>query len=196
MALRVISHYPTINAVDVPRNIYVKLQLNSGIIPESLTYTTVSVNDASTYTSVAGDLAIEYNSSGIANIIQFQPTINLTANTTYQVFAFGRPNSIISTATEQLATTYSWSFTTGNTLLEDQVPDGIPSGDLPVSGSYVTTSGTYSYITEVIVEATNPQNQQSNITDFNYAYIQFNAPLVMESGMCNYIEITSQSVLI
>ena len=105
MSLRVINHYPEINAIDVPRNIHVKVEFNSGIIPGSLEYTHLSVNDASSYTTVPGDLGLEYNSSGQATLISFQPLLNMTANTTYKVFVFGAPNSVISVGNEQLDST-------------------------------------------------------------------------------------------
>jgi hypothetical protein len=135
MALRVVNHYPAINAIDVPRNIYIKIEFNSGIIPTSLDYTHVSVNDSFSYASVPGSLGVEYNVSGVPTIVKFQPSINLTASTKYKVYVFGKPNSVLSKTNEQLDNTYLWEFTTGTTVLEGQMPTGIPSGELPTSGT-------------------------------------------------------------
>ena len=169
MALRVINHYPAINDIDVPRNVYVKILFNSGLIPSSLTYTAISVNDAANYTTAPGSLGVEYNTSGQATIAVFQPLINLTANTKYKVYVFGRPNSVLSTSNEQLATTYSWEFTTGTSLLEGQMPVGIPSGELDLSGvvdEEDVPSGIYipedEDTTTFSVVSTDPQNQEPN----------------------------------
>lgn len=177
MALRVIDHYPDINATGIPRNIYVKAQFSSAIVPGSLEYTTFSVNDASNFTTVPGELGVEYNSSGQAVIVQFRPILNLTAYTKYNVYVFGAPNSVISATGEQLSTTYTWQFTTGAGLLEGQVPAGIPSGDLDLSGvpggdaTGVIASG----ITSFYVVSTDPQNQEPNVvTQLSGIYITFN----------------------
>lgn len=177
MALRIIDHYPDINATGIARNIYVKAQFSSAIQPGSIEYNTFSVNDASTYTTVPGDLAVEYNSSGQSVIVQFQPLVNLTANTKYSVYIFGIPNSVVSSNGEQLTSTYSWQFTTGDSLLEGQMPAGIPSGDLDLSGvpggdaTGIIASG----ITSFYVVSTDPQNQEPNvITQLSGIYITFN----------------------
>jgi len=185
MALRVINHYPAINTVDIPRNIYVKTEFNSGIIPNSLTYTTISVNDAGNFTTVPGSLGVEYNTSGQATIAVFQPLLNFTANTKYRVYVFGKPNSVISIGNEQLVSTYSWEFTTGASLLEGQMPAGIPSGELGASGTIDTeepdSSGVLVDDLEIsgfrVIE-TVPKNQTPNVsTNLSGIYITFNAPI-------------------
>lgn len=169
MSLRVISHYPDINAIDIPRNIFIKVEFNSGIIPGSLDYTHLSVNDAATYASVPGSLGLEYTPSGVASIVVFQPLLNLTANSKYRVYVFGKPNSVLSVGNQQLDNTYMWEFTTGTSILEGQMPEGIPSGELPSSGvvdSGVLPSGVYVPeevdATTFYVVSTDPQNQEPN----------------------------------
>jgi len=183
MALRVINHYPAINAIDIPRNIYVKIEFNSGIIPGSLDYTHISVNDAANFTTVPGDLGLEYTPSGISSIIRFQPLLNMTANAKYRVYVFGSPNSVISTGNEQLTSTYSWEFTTGTGLLQGQMPTGIPSGALPTgipSGALPTgghESGVYTEATisgELLLSSVYPLNMEPNVdTDIPYIKIKF-----------------------
>lgn len=185
MALQVINHYPSINSVDVPRNIYIKVQFNSGLFPSSLTYTTISVNDAGNFTTVPGTLGIEYNTSGQATTVVFQPLLNLTANTKYRAYAFGKPNSVVSVGNEQLTTTYSWEFTTGTSLIDGQIPEGIPSGELPTSGE-IPSSGSFDPI-EILTDleisgfrviSAIPKNQTPNVsTNLSGIYITFNAPI-------------------
>ena len=204
MALRVINHYPAINAIDIPRNIYVKVEFNSGIIPNSLEYTAVSVNDAANFTTVPGDLGVEYNSSGQATIVSFQPLLNMTANTKYKVYVFGAPNSVLSVGNEQLTTTYSWEFTTGISLLEGQMPAGIPSGEIPTSGvvpSGELPSGVYvpedTDTTTFNVVSTNPQNQEpNNPSGLSSIDITFNLQAATDiSELSGYITIEEKDVL-
>ncbi len=204
MALLVINHYPPINGVDIPRNIHIKTQFNSGLIPNSLTYTTISVNDAGNYTTVPGTLGVEYNTSGQATIAVFQPLLNLTANTKYKVYVFGKPNSVISTGNEQLTTTYSWEFNTGTSLLEGQMPAGIPSGDLDISG--VVESGEVPsgiYIPEEVdtstfsVVSTDPQNQQpNNPSGLSSIDITFNLQIATSlSDISGFVTVEEKDVL-
>jgi hypothetical protein len=204
MPLRVISHYPDINAVDVPRNIYVKVEFNSGIIPGSVEYTHISVNDAATFATVPGSLGLEYTSSGVASIVEFQPLLNLTANTKYRVYVFGKPNSVISVGNEQLTSTYMWEFTTGTTLLEGQLPDGIPSGELPSSG-VVDESGVIiddSGLADVVVSgfrviSTDPKNQTPNVhTNLSGIYITFNTNIASSiSELSGLVSVVVNDVL-
>jgi hypothetical protein len=204
MALRVINHYPSINAIDIPRNIYVKIEFNSGIIPGSLDYTHISVNDAANFTTVPGDLGLEYTTSGIASIISFQPIINLTANTKYRVYVFGAPNSVLSTTNEQLANTYSWEFTTGTSLLEGQMPAGIPSGELDLSGVVEDAEASGIYVpadtdsTTFYVVSTDPQNQEPNIpSGLSTIDITFNLQIATSlSDLSGYIVIEERDVLV
>jgi hypothetical protein len=176
MALRVINHYPDINDIDVPRNIYVKVEFNSGIIPSALDYTQVSVNDASTFTTVPGTIGVEFNSSGQSTIVVFQPTINLTANTKYSVYVFGKPNSVIGIDGTQLESTYKWDFTTGSDVIVGQIPKGIPSGEFSLSG--ILSGETAPLITSFEILSTDPQNQEPNVpTKLSGIYITFNTDI-------------------
>ena len=210
MALRVIDHYPNINDVDVYRNIHVKAQFNKAINPQSLDYSHFSVHEKNTYTTVPGELGIEYNTSGQAVYAVFQPLINFTANTKYQVYLHKAPNSVISSDNEQLESTYSWEFTTGADILSGNMPVGIPSGSLPASGIPTVTgviSGVYipasSGITTFSVTETSPQHQEPNVPSglgassgvdpivviFN---LQVDTPL---SDLSGYVTITERDVL-
>lgn len=205
MALRVIDHYPDINATGVYRNIHIKAQFNKGITPNTLEYSHFSVHDANTYSTVPGTLGVEYDVSGVANIIVIEPTVNMVANTKYIAYVFGRPNSVVSTDDEQVETTYSWEFTTGTELLEGQMPAGIPSGSLPgsgIPGSGTVVSGVYvpttSGITQMMVISTDPQNQEPNVpsgtvpvaVEFN---LQIDSPL---SSLSGWVTIEGEDVLV
>lgn len=199
MALRIVDHYPDINAVSIYRNIYIKAHFNKGLVPQSVTYSHFSVHDTETYSTVPGELGVEYDSSGNAIYAVFQPTINLTANTKYRAYLYGKPNSVIAAYTqEQLDDSYSWEFTTGTGILEGQMPAGIPSGALPASG--VTSSGTaisYSGIYNFTVLSTTPQHQQPNVaTKLSGIYIEFNTEVASSlSELSGAISITETCVL-
>ena len=210
MSLRIIDHYPEINSVDIYRNIHVKVQFNKAINPSALDYSQFSIHDASTFSTIPGELGVEYNASGQAVYAVFQPLINFTANTKYKVFLHRAPNSVISADNEQLDTTYSWEFTTGIDLLEGQMPVGIPSGTLPSSGIPDTPDITGVYIpsdagvVNFLVTETSPKNQEPNISAslgapsgidpiiviFN---LQIDTPL---SDLSGYVTISEQDVLL
>lgn len=165
MAIRVIDHYPEINAIDVPRNASVKVVFNKGVIPQSITDSSFSVNDALTYSTHPGTIGVEYTESGVCNTAVFQPLINFTVNKKYKVYVFNERNSVVSVDNERLLTAYTFEFTAGTGILADPFPEGIPSGDLPLSGmeysedvtESVTAIETYTIIT------TDPQNMEPNI---------------------------------
>lgn len=177
MSLRVIDHYPDINETGVYRNIHIKVQFDKAIVPQSVEYSHFSVHEKEAYTTVVGELGVEYNSDGEAIIASFQPTNNLTANTQYAVYVFGQPNSIVAGDSDQLASTYSFEFTTGTQLLDGQMPAGIPSGNLSVSGiteSGVTSSGTIEGLYFQVL-STDPQHQEPNVaTQLSGINITFN----------------------
>lgn len=198
MALRVIDHYPDINAIDVPRNASIKIVFNSGIIPQSVTATSFSVNDSDTYSMHPGTLGIEYTNVGLCNTAVFQPTINFTANKKYTVYVFGTPNSVISIDNEQLLKSYTFEFTTGTGVLIDPFPEGIPSGDLPISG--ITESGTvilsgiaYTFA----VQSTDPQHMEPNQSNtLSGIEITFNTDITSSlAELSGYITIEETPVL-
>lgn len=213
MALRVINHYPAINAVDIPKNASVKVVFNSGIVPQSVLPSTFSVNDATTYTTKVGTLGVEYNSSGICDTVVFQPYVFVngsgvispfTANRKYRVYLFNSPNSVVSTSNEQLVTAYMFEFTVGTGLLIDPFPEGIPSGELPTSGTVEVDgievdSGIYSDLiaSGFRVIGTTPQNQTPNVAvNLSSIYIQFNTDIATPvADMSGYVTLTSEDVL-
>jgi hypothetical protein len=193
MALRVIDHYPAINTVGVPRNAHVKVQFNKAITPNTITYTTYSINEAVTYSTVAGNLGVEYNASGEAVYAVFEPTINLNAGTKYRVYVFARPNSIVSTDNEQLDNTYTFEFTAGSGLTYDETETGIPSGetsygdDVDSTESGVLTDGFY-------IISTDPQDQEPNVDIvIDKIRIKFNAEITTSvedmSGLISMSEV-------
>lgn len=125
MALRVVSHSPTINAIDVPRNSTIVVKFNKGIVPSSLDYSNFSVHDADTFATIPGTATVKYtksgfdaNSTGVPDTIEFTPHIPFNSNTKYQVFVHRPPNGVIAADGEQLISTYSFSFETGNAVLD------------------------------------------------------------------------------
>lgn len=198
MALRVIDHYPDINEIDVPKNASVKVVFNSGIYPQSLTASTFSVNDSSTYTTHPGTLGVEYTDAGICNTIVFQPAINFTTNVKYRVYVFGTPNSVISTDNEQLLDSYTFEFTAGTGVLVDPFPEGIPSGELAVSGisesGIVTLSGT---TTSFTVSSIDPQHMEPNVvTQLSGVTITFTGDITTSvSDLSGHITVEETPVL-
>jgi len=192
MALRVINHYPPINEVDVARNASIEIQFNKGILPGSLDYTHFSLNDSHSYTTIPGVLGVVYNASGISNIVRFSPSINMTANTGYKFYVFGRPNSVLSTDNEQLETTYSFGFTTGTNvyITNSGLVDSGVIDDSISSGVFSTTN--ILYITE-----TDPVNKQGDVaTNIGYVYIKFNGDISTTGPeLSGYISVTAEDVL-
>lgn len=203
MALRVIDHYPAINSIDVPKNASVKVVFDTGIVPSSILPSTFSVNDASTYSTQPGILGVEYDSSGVCTTAVFQPLVNFTANKKYRVYLFNSPNSVISTNNQQLTTAYTFEFTVGTGILIDPFPEGIPSGDLPISGepeySGIPDSELYqNLITSGFqVIETSPKNQEPNVSvNLSSIIIQFNTDIATDvSELSGYITLTETNVL-
>jgi hypothetical protein len=204
MALRIISHYPAINAIDVPKNASIKVVFNSGINPATVTASTFSVNDAASYSTHPGTLGVEYDSSGVCTTAVFQPIVNFTANKKYRVYLFNTPNSILSVGNEFLTIAYTFEFVAGTGILIDPFPEGIPSGELPVSGELevggvLVDSGIY---TDLIasgfrVIGTTPKHQTPNVdVNLSSIVIQFNTDLVTPSGeLSGYISVSEKDVL-
>lgn len=205
MALRVVDHYPAINAINVPKNASVKVEFNTGIVPQSVLSSTFSVNEASTYSTQPGTLGVEYDSSGNCIRAVFQPLINFTANTKYRVYLFNAPNSVVSINNENLTTAYSWEFTAGTGVLVDEFPEGIPSGDLPASGDIIVSgvtldSGLYTILETqgLLVTETNPHHQEPNVSldTSGVITITFNTELLTsESDMSGFVSLTTNDVL-
>jgi len=203
MALRVINHYPAINAIDVPKNTAVKVEFSNGIVPSSVAYSTFSVNDAANYTTVPGSLGVEYDTSGNCTTAIFQPYIPLTSFNKYRVYLFQSPNSILSLGNEYLETAYTFDFTVGTGLLINPFPPGIPSGELPTSGTVVISGITYTSQYEDLllsgfrVISTWPAHQEPNVpTNSGYINILFNADIMTsESDLSGYINVKVTDVL-
>jgi hypothetical protein len=96
------------------------------------------------------------------------------------VYVFNTPNSIISIDNEQLLEAYTFEFTVGTGILTAPFPEGIPSGELEVSG--VTLSGTvvlYTGAPEVYtVVSTDPLNMEPNVAvDISGIYVTFSGEI-------------------
>lgn len=173
MSLRVISHEPNINATDVPINATIKVKFSNGIIGSSVSHMTFTVNDAQYFTSVPGELGVEFsqveNDGVVENIMDtvvFTPDIKFNPNTKYNVYIYGQPNSIIGTDNSGLASSYIFEFTTGTTEINDDGSTGIPD-------DVVTTSPGILNVINI-----NPKHQDTNIrTDTQTIDIVFNAPI-------------------
>lgn len=181
MALRVISHSPTINEIDVAINQQVKITFNEGVIPSSVDYTTFSVNDAGTYTSVPGTIGIEYNDSGIADTIVFTPRFTMSRNNKYSVYVYGKPDSVIGADEYQLDDTYAYSFITGTGLVYYTDAPGIASGEL---ADYADALNTVTYSTGVLsILSTDPQHLEPNVeTQLGVITIQFNGDITSSTS--------------
>lgn len=168
MALRIVSHTPNINATGVYRNEDIKITFDKSIRPSTVDYTTYSVNDHSTFTSVPGTYSMEYNASGSGLTAVFTPSINMTANTKYDVFVYGSPDSILSLNNESLDQTYTFTFTTGTEVYDSSTGSGaLPSGEATSTFSgtlnQIPPSATGS-ISAFEVYTTTPKNQTPHIT--------------------------------
>lgn len=204
MSFRIVDHYPTINAINIAKNSSVVIEFNKGIVPQTVDYSHFSVNDASTYSTVVGDLGVEYDTSGVCTMAVFQPTTNMTANTKYRVYVFGNPNSIVSVNNEQLTSTYSFEFTVGTGVLVSPFPEGIPTGVLPTSGTIsvsglVLDSGLYTSLetSGLLVVDTYPSNQTPNVAITSGSVrILFNTDLLTSaSDMSGFVSLTISDVL-
>ncbi len=167
MALRVISHLPTINATGVYLNSSINVTFDKRINPNTVDYSTFSVNDHNAFTTVPSSYSVDYNSSGEAITAVFTPTTYLIPNTKYDVFVYGNPDSILAANGEYIQDTYSYTFTTGIETYDDDTGSGtLPSGyvsptftgiltDIPptITGS-ITSFGVYS---------TDPQHQTPHV---------------------------------
>lgn len=174
-ALRVTNHLPSINDTGVYRNQPIHVYFDKAIEPESVTWQTVSVNDNQTYTTVVGNVAVVWESSGVVKEITFTPEFNLLANNSYNVYVYGTPNSILGLNGEEIQETYSWEFTTGTGVLGTVPSGGVPSGSLPESGAEVDLSGIpitdLGSISSFAVYSTDPKHQEPNV-DINLSGVQ------------------------
>lgn len=204
MALRVISHYPLINATGVYRNDAVKVTFSKRIRTETIDGTTFSVNNYNNFTTVPGGYSTELDDSGRAYTAVFVPSIVMTANTKYEVHVYGAPDSILALDDDAVEDNYSFSFTTGTGVWAEAGVSGLPASgygaDAPVdfSGSYDPDDD----ITAFAVLSTTPQHQEPNV-DNNITgvapsgiLVEFNTYIASTlSQISGYITITEEDVL-
>jgi hypothetical protein len=185
MALRVIEHYPTINAVDIPRNAQIWIKFNNPLVPQSIDYTHFSVNDAGTYSTLPGTVGVEYI-SGLPYVMTYTPLLNMLSVERYRVYVFRAPNSVVDTENNQLTETYTFEFTTGTGLL-----DVVPSGGTP-SGVY---SGVIDTSQTLTITDTTPKDHQPNYSASCFK-VTFSHELdLTDTNLYDYISITSKDVL-
>jgi len=119
--LRILSHTPLINQINVPRNPVIKVTFDRDLNKDSADYRVISVNDTD-YVSVPGTINFEYvNSgtpSGIRSILTYTPAVLLTPQQKYNVFLYKTPDSILGEDGSFLTSDYMFSFTTGIELID------------------------------------------------------------------------------
>jgi len=175
MALRVISHYPSINATGVYLNDSISVTFNKRIQTNSVDYTSYSVNDHNAFTSVPGSYSIGYTNqsgqytttTGDAITAIFTPSILLTPNTKYDVFVYGAPDSILGYQGDTLPDTYIFSFTTGIKTWDNDGSSGVlPSGYTASTFTGVLSGippGITGSIDSFYVYTTDPKNQTPGV---------------------------------
>lgn len=198
--LNVVSHSPTVNATGVYRNAPINVVFNRSIEPNTATWETISVNDASTFSTVPGNLDVVWHSGGYVKEVSFIPSKNLTANTQYDVYVFGKPQGIVGKNGEELQETYTWSFVTGTGYITTTASGGVPTGVSP-SPVFPTLSGIpsdqQSSITTFQVYSTDPKNQEPNhdITLDKINIIFTGNVLTSLTDMSGYVTIKETPVL-
>lgn len=186
--LQVTGHLPTLNATGVFRNETIKVYFSKPIQPDSVTWDTFNLTDDN-FTSVVGDLGVTYNSSGQVYEVDFAPTSYLTADTQYNVYVFGTPNSILAVDNDHIQNPYFYSFVTGTGYYDSTGAAGAPSGTTTVTTSSVTFTGLY-------IRSTSPQNLEPNVSVSGIINVYFNMPLSTSiSDLSGYITISTEDVL-
>ena len=219
------THYPTINAVNIPRNVEVKVYFTKEIEASSVDYRVISVHD-SLYSTVPGTTALDQSdggtSSGVSDILTFAPTILLDSYTKYSVYVHKTSNSVVSVDGDNLTDTYKFQFTTGSGTIENTYPSTIDQLEIDLEhaldiedyalanelqgiiNSYesgvlpsgeVTAPSTISYLD---VESTYPANEQANVymDKLSFIKIKFNdVPDVSGAAIGDYIDVTYKSAL-
>ena len=167
MALKVINHTPTINSINVFRNETIRIYFDKPIEPSTVTWDTISIQEKSSFTTVVGNLGVEWTSSGTVTEATFVPTLSLLPNNEYTVYIFGEPNSIIAKDSSLIKDTYSFDFTTGTGYYDATGNTGVPSGITSEIYEEIVLSeistGDQSNITNFSIYSTSPQYQQPNI---------------------------------
>lgn len=203
--LRVVSHTPTINATGVYLNEAIKITFDRAIRPETIDYTSFSVNHHHTFVSVPGGYSVETDASGNAVTAVFIPSVNMTPNTKYDAYIYSTPDSILALDDNgPIDATYPYTFTTG---IESWATPGV-SG-LPASGYGAEPapvfSGTYDpdeSITNLAVIATTPKHQEPNVINAisgvapSGILIEFNTYITSTlAQISGYLTITEEDVL-
>ena len=114
--LRVTSHYPAINELDVPRNATIEIYFDKELRSTSIDYRVISVNDED-YVSVPGQVGTAYTNggtiSGMRNVLTFTPSVVLPPNNRYSVYVYKDADSPQATDGSFLDDVYRFNFTTG-----------------------------------------------------------------------------------
>lgn len=199
--LKVVEHSPAINETGVFRNETLTITFDAAIEPRTVTWETISVNDSQTFSTVVGDLGVIWE-SGVVKQVTFTPQINFVANSSYSVYVFGSPNSVLGTNGQELLSTYSWEFTTGTGLYTSTgASGGIPSGTTATPVYTGSLSGipeaSVSGIETFAVYSTDPQNQEPNVdNELSRIRITFTGDVMTDiSTMSGYITVEETPVL-
>jgi len=219
------THYPAINAKNIPRNVEIKVYFTKEITESSVDYRTISIHDK-LYATAPGAVGLDYSdagtSSGIPDILTFTPSILLDSYTTYSVFVHKSANSVVSVDGDNLSDTYKFSFTTGSGTIENVSPSTLEQLEIDLQHAidiedYATANEIQalidSYVSGVLpsgdipapdtisyldVYSTYPINEQANVSmnDLNFIKVQFNdVPAVSGVAIGDYIDVIYKPVL-
>lgn len=192
--LRVISHIPDINGINVNRNDPIKITFNKGIVSSTAIYSAFSVNDAETYATVPGEITVERNISGIADTMVFTPTLNFSPYQRYAVYVYGGASSVLSQDNELLESPYTFTFLTGSGLSDVDSSGSIPSDSGIISSGI--SSGIYPSTLSIL--SVYPENGSTNQSIDSIIKIQFNSELNYSgdySNLSGLINIVQKGVL-
>lgn len=195
--MKVINHYPSINSSGIFRNESIRVYFDCPIEATSISWDTFSVNDASTFSSVVGEIGPLWESgvnlSGVTSGIVFKPTINFLPNTEYTVYVYSAPNSILAKDGTQITNTYNYNFITGTGYYEITGEVGVPTGIVDYTN--IENNLLYNIDSGLYIIRTNPLHTNSNIpTSSGRIDIFFNIPITTVD-LSGYISVAVQDVL-
>lgn len=176
------SRSPTPNETGVYLNKYITVTFDQALLSTSVNDNTCIVYRTSDYNLI--DKTVSYDSDTFT--ITLAPEIVLDQNTQYNVVIVGADQSALcvkNAASESLAATLTWYFSTGTETGDDSTtsddgdtePD-TDSTDSPVSKVLEPTPSTSMYI-----KSTDPENYEANVGTINgdYATVHFDGPITV-----------------
>lgn len=192
--MKIIGHSPTINQSGVFRNETIKVYFDRPINPNSINWSIMSINDKNNFSSTVGNInpiwEAGVNLSGTTSGIAFCPTLNLAPNTSYSVYIYGSPCSVLGADGSELDETYSFDFTTGIEYYDESNNTVVPTN------TDILTTEENTIIPFGVVK-TIPQHQTPNVdTQTTCFYVTFTGNITTPvSGLYDYIKVEETSVL-